>query len=745
MKRCPECRRDYYDDSLMYCLDDGTALLEGPSSRDETATVLFHSPASGKESLGNLPAERTRFVGRAKELNDCIALIRETRLLTITGFGGCGKTRLAIKCAEAIVESSSDGAWFVDLQTITDEGLVLPAVARVFDLRQDGSTNLSDVLVRHIGARSPTIILDNCEHILAPMARIVDDLLTQCLNVRVVATSREPLGVDGEKIFSLQPLSIPNAASTKQEELVRSDAVDLFVDRAGIALMGFQLTDDNFASVAEIVQKLDGIPLAIELAAARLKVLSVDQINAKLDQRFKLLAASGSARTSRHQTLHAAIQWSHDLLSEDEKILLHALSVFVGGCDLDEITGVCGRFDEFTTLDLLARLVDKSFIIVEPGTGTDKRYKLLETVREFALARLSENGEEEATRRRHLRAMLDVAERAYDGRIAREEEWAKVLELETANMQHALEFARLHDGESYLKLAGALGWYWTARSLIAEGREHLSGALLATSREPARPERARALWAAAHIQAWRGDLVTAQQWMDEALDSCRELGDTPEVALVLEGIGWSQFSSGKDEEACASFEECLRIQLAGDDPILINRANVGLAQVLVALGRIDEARPMSLEIIEFSKSHGDKRNEHFGWHYLADCALIEGDCVESLELYQRSLELAAEIGDRIETAFEVQGVAMSLAGLGRYRDAEVLEAAVRMEMERIGADLHVRFWDALLEKYLGPARVHLGTHGIESARREGGAMSFEDTISMGLEIDPADASDSGDG
>ncbi len=743
MKRCPDCRRDYFDDSLVYCLDDGTALLEGPASADEPVTAIFRSAVvGGTKVAGNLPAERTRFVGRVTELKDCIDMVSETRLLTITGFGGCGKTRLAIKCAEALVKDLRDGAWFVDLQAITDESMVLPAIARVFELREDKGTDLLDSLVQHVGIRRPIIIVDNCEHILKPAARVVDDLLTRCYNLRVVATSREPLNVQGEKIYALQPLTVPDIKNIENGALIRSDAVDLFADRGGIALTGFELTADNFATVAEIVQKLDGIPLAIELAAARLRVLSVDQINEKLDQRFKLLAGAGGAHASRHQTLHAAIQWSYDPLSRDEKSLLRALSVFAGSCDLDEITSVYGRFDEFTTLDLLAKLVDKSLVIVDPSHRTQKRYKLLETVRQFAQSLLDEKSEAETFRRAHMQAMLVVAERAYDGRIASEGEWANVLELESGNMLQALAFARLHDAETYLKLAGALGWFWTARSHIAEGREHLSAALLATSPEPARPNRARALWAAAHIQAWRGDLVTAQHWMDEALKSCRELGDTPEVALVLEGIGWSQFSSGKDEEACASFEECLRLQKAAGDPVLINRANVGLAQVLVALGRIDEARPMSLEIIEFSKPRGDKRNEHFGWHYLADCALIAGDCVESFKLYQRSLALAAEIGDRIETAFEVQGVAMSLAGLDLAEQAEILSLAVQAEMDRLGADVHVTFWDALLEKYLSPARRALGQEGIEAASLKAASMSFQDAVAMALEIDVGRASNS---
>ena len=733
MKRCPQCKRDYRDETLLYCLDDGTRLLDG-SAAGESVTQLFHqAPRLIDRAGGDLPAERTRFIGRKSELSDCVELLRITRLLTITGFGGCGKTRLAIKSAEAAADSFTDGTWFVDLEPVADQNMVVSAIGRAFQLREAGA-NVADTLVRQIGQSRLLIILDNCEHILSGVVAIVDELLTRCPGVRIIATSREPLNVQGEKVFSLQPLAVPNISGSRNDYAVNSDAVDLFVDRAAIAQTGFALSDRNLPTVVDIVTKLEGIPLAIELAAARLRILSIDQINEKLDQRFRLLAGASTSRVSRHQTLHAAIQWSYDPLSDDEKGLLRTLSVFSGSCDLDEITAVHGRFDEFTTLDALARLVDKSLVIVESERGSQKRYRLLETVREFAVAILSQNGEEAEVRRAHLKTMLGLAESAYQGRISNEDEWADVLELETSNMQQALEFARVNDSDAYLKLAGALGWYWTARSHISEGREHLSAALKSTSRDPARVDRARALWAAAHIEAWRGNLDAANLWMEEALECCGNLGDTSEVAIVLEGIGWSQFSSGKDEEACASFEECLRIQRAGGDPFLINRANVGLAQTLVALGRIDEARPMAREIIEFSTAHADKRNEHFGWHYLADCALIEGDYKGSLELYKKSLALAAETGDKIETAFEIQGVAMSLAGLGRSREAELLEAAVGAEMNRIGADIHVRFWDALLEKHLGEARGELGTEAAREARSEGASIGFIDAVAVALRV-----------
>ncbi|HVF40622.1 MAG TPA: NB-ARC domain-containing protein [Gemmatimonadaceae bacterium] len=729
MKRCPECRRDYHDETLLYCLDDGTALVDGPASGEALTAIQYLDLSVTDSSHGNLPGERTRFVGRARELDECVEMLASTRLLTITGFGGCGKTRLAIKIAEAIRKDFRGGAWFVDLSAVVDESMIVPTIARVFELREDLGIEPLQNLVRHIGSNSPLLVLDNCEHILPAARRRVDEILSRCVNAKIITTSREALNVQGERVFALQPLTVPAGPA-----LAKSDAVDLFADRAAVAQNGFAVSENNLAVVTDIVRQLDGIPLAIELAAARLRVLSLDQIHTKLQERFRLLAAADSTRAARHKTLQAAIQWSYDPLSDDEKLLLQALSVFAGGCDLDGITKVFGCLDDFATLDLLTKLVDKSLVIVESGHGSENRYRLLETVRQFVSSLLSED-ETEKLRQAHLQTMLARAETAYHNRIASEDEWADILEVETSNLQQALEFVRQRDADLYLQLAGALGWFWKVRSRIAEGREHLSAALAGTSHAPARPHRARALWTAAHILSWAGEVEAAERFTEEALASCEELGDSQEVGLVLEGIGWSQFSIGKDEEACASFEECLRIQKSFGDPILINRANVGLAQMLVALGRIDEALPMSREIIEFSERHGDKRNEHFGWHYLADCALIEGDCAESLKRYKRSLALAAETGDKIETAFEIQGVAMSLAGLGESNEAEVLNAAANAEMDRIGADVHARFWDALLEKYLGRATQDLGPDGSVPARNEGALLTFDEAIARALRVD----------
>jgi tetratricopeptide (TPR) repeat protein len=299
-------------------------------------------------------------------------------------------------------------------------------------------------------------------------------------------------------------------------------------------------------------------------------------------------------------------------------------------------------------------------------------------------------------------------------------------------MRVALEFARHTDPEQYLRLVGALAWFWLVRTRLFEGREHLTVALASSAIEPARPSRARALWGAAHTLAWQGESAAARAWMDEALGTWRALGDTREIALALEGIGWTHFFSSEDEAACVAFEECLRLQRATGDQHLIIRAMVGLAQVLVALGRTTEAKPMAQEIIQFAKSHSDKRSEHFGWHYLADCELILGNCVDSLPLYQQSLILANSIGDKVEISFEVQGVAMSLAGLGERKLALQLGGAVKAEWERIGVDIHVRFWDALLDRYINAAREKLGTADAEAAWNEGREIAFDDAVKWAL-------------
>jgi non-specific serine/threonine protein kinase len=508
----------------------------------------------------------------------------------------------------------------------------------------------------------------------------------------------------------------------------------LFIDRAQQVQGEFALTKSNASSIAEICRKLDGIPLAIELAAARVKILTTEQILSKLDDRFKLLSTTGRGVPTRHQTLRAVIEWSYDHLSDEERLVIRALSVFAGGWTLPLAASVARGFDEFEMLDLHSQLVDKSIAIVEAERAAIRRYGFLETVRQFLAEQLNQNSEDKLVRAAHFSAILSLAEQAYTERIAKEEYWSEQLEVERDNLRVALEYARATDAENYLQLVGALGWFWVARTHLFEGYEHLKAAVDSSSLEPPRPARARVLWGAAQILAIRGNATEAHTLMDEALRTWRELGDTHELALALEAVGWSHFFSGEDEEALKVFEECLRLQQATGDRHLIIRAMVGLAQILVALGRTDEAIPMSREIIEFSKEHNDKRSEHFGWHYLADCELILGNCQESLELYKQSLELAHALGDKVEIGCEIQGVAMSLAGLGQKERAVRFAAAVRAEWDRIGVDIQVPFWDALQDRYIGSAKRGLEPEDYEREWSKGRSMSFDDAVTLALDV-----------
>ena len=710
------------------------ALAKSPSDRFDTvgqfadaiAEAITATTAAGAAAVGprphNLPRIRTQFVGRDREIAECSRLLERSELLTLTGIGGAGKTRLALELAERSLDAYRDGAWFVDLAPLTDGTRVSAALAAALGIKEVAGEALIDTIANGIRAKRLLIVLDNCEHVLDAAAHLVNQLL-RLEGVRVLATSREALGVEGEHVFDVGVLQ-------------DADAVRLFVDRARLAVHDFDAAGGRQTIVADICRRLDRIPLAIELAAARVRVLPIEQILAKLDDRFKLLASGGKSSLGRHQTLRATLQWSYDLLTPAERQMLRALSVFAGGWSLAHAAHVASQTeDEFETLELLARLIDKSLVIPDRAPGGDARYGLLESVRQYARECLRDAGEEPYIRSRHAATFIDLAERAYLERFDSEERSAGVLETEHDNLRAALDFLA-SDAERQLQLAGALAWFWQVRSHLLESRERLTNALAATSAAPPRASRARALWGAANTLAWQGSAAAGRPMMEEALQMWRAIDNLPEVALALDGIGWIQFIGGEDEAALATFEECLRLQREQGNAALINRAMVAVAQLLVARSRVDEARPMARQIIAFSSARQDRRNEHFGWHFLADCALIEGDCSQSLGLYQESLRHAQAIGDRLEMSFEVQGVAMSLAGLRRAEPAVRLDAAAKAEWGRIGVDLHLRFWDALLDRYVGAAQKSLGEDVAARMSQEGHAMPFDAAMSAAMAVQP---------
>jgi predicted ATPase/class 3 adenylate cyclase len=646
----------------------------------------------------NLPIAASPLLGRERELGELVQMLEDgTRLATITGTGGTGKTRLALQVAAELVERGLDAVYWVPLAGVSDPELVLPEVAQTVGARED--------LIEYLRGKRLLLVLDSFEHLLAAASGLAS-ILAASNELRVLVTSRSPLRLSAEREYPLDPLPA-------------HDAVTLFVERA--RAVGRSLAPD--ATVEAICRRLDGLPLALELAAARTKLLTPETLLGRLERALPLLTGGARDAPERQRTLRATIEWSHDLLSDESKELFARLSVFAGGFPLAASEEVCDA-----DLDRLATLVDVG--LLKP-IGDD-RFLMLETIREFAREQLETTGEADDWRRRHADFFGQLAEEAYSQRFDAEEEWSTRLELDHDDLRAALEWRAEDDPESALALAAALGWFWLSHSHLAEGKRRLEDALARF--DGAGRKRARALTWAGALAGWVGDVEGGDAKLREGVALWRELDDEREVAAALDLLGWSLFhfvSAGRDEESLEAFEESLAIwRRLGDRPGEL-RALVGVCQLLVALGEVDRAEPLSLELLELSRGR-DLRSEHFAHHFVADCALIRGDCALAEERYRESLRAALPLGDVVETSFEVQGVGMALAGQGDRALGIRLAAAGAAVWAYLGVQISIAFWDALLDRYIGTAREELGADG-DAAWEEGRQLPFDDAVALALQ------------
>ncbi len=473
--------------------------------------------------------------------------LRHQYLLTLTGAGGVGKTRLALQVAAQVFEVFKDGVWLVQLASVSDPSLVPQTVASALGVREQAGRPLQATLVDHLQAKHALLLVDNCEHLLTACATLVEALLVACSSLRSLATSREPLGLTGELIYRVPSLSFPDLHDgVSVERLAAHEAVRLFVERAAFALPDFVLTPENAHPVAEICRRLDGIPLAIELAAARVKGASVRQIAARLDDRFRLLARGSTTALPRHRTLRAAMDWSYDLLSEPERTLLRRLTVFADGWTLEAAEAVCtgDGIAGADVADLLTRLVDQSLAVMERQDG-DTRYRLLETVRQYGWEKLTEMGETGPVRERHAHWYLNLAEQAEPMlRGPQQSVWLARLEADHGNLRAALEWSRngSEDRDQLLRLAGALWRFWNVRGYLSEGREWLQAALEGSSDAPA-ALRAKAVFGAGVLAFWQRDNIRAGPLIEQALALTRDLNDGPAMAdcpRILAQVLWER-------------------------------------------------------------------------------------------------------------------------------------------------------------------------------------------------------------
>ena len=646
-----------------------------PTLPDTPSSDLPDSPPSSP--LRRLPCALTTLVGRSSEMEQVVTALRATRLLTLTGLGGVGKTRLAIAVAGEMAEHYPEGVCFVDLAPISDPDLIVQTAGAALQVRETSGRSPSAALLEWLKSKTLLLLLDNCEHLLDGCARFADDLLRNCRGVSVLATSRQALGLTGETVRAVPPLATPvladfapDASSARKEWLSllsEYEAVQLFVTRAQQTLPAFQMSAHNARVIAQICVHLDGIPLALELAAARVGSLAVEEINSKLDNRFRLLTRGSRAALPRQQTLRALMDWSYDLLNAGEKALFCRLSVFAGGWTLQAVMEVCAEeglegeeaFEAWEGLDLLTSLVDKSLVLATSEAG-QTRYDLLETVRQYARDRLAESGTESAWRAAHCRYFLRVAEEAAEKLKGPDQvSWLQRLETEHDNLRAALDFC-LYAPEgalSGLQLAGDLQQFWWLHGHWSEGRNRLTAALGRPEAQEVTEERARALIGAGSLTWMQGDYAGARSFYESALTLGRNLGNRRVIAGTLGNMGTVATLQSDYAAARSCFEESLAIKRELGDKRDIANSLSGLGTVAMEQGDYATARLLGEESLALGQELEDQDRIARSLINLGNVALLQSDYLAARSLFEQSLTIKRELGDR-------RGIANVLSGMG---------------------------------------------------------------------------------
>jgi predicted ATPase/DNA-binding SARP family transcriptional activator len=597
----------------------------------------------------NLPCPLSTFVGRKSLVDTLQRRLRETRLLTLTGPAGIGKSRLAVELAARVFGDHRDGVFLVELASLAKAAMVPEHLLSTLSGSGAEGDSVIQALRAHVGTRRILLVLDNCEHLTTACASVAESLLTCCPNLRIVATSREPLDVPGECVSRIPPLAVPPLPPPPLPALVEYEAARLLIDRVLAADADIVLSEDDALPLAQLCNRLDGVPLALELVAPRVRALSLAEMAAHLEHGLGLLRDDITDGLAHHRTLRAAVDWTYDSLTGREQFLLDSLSVFAGGASFDAILEVC-ESDALPSSDLLAVLrvlVDRSLVGVDrraPAT----RYYLLATLRMYGQERLAERGDLGRLHRRHLRWALRLAERAEPGLLGPDQgRWLQDLDREHENLRAALSWA-MADGsyEEALLLATAVAHFWEVRGHLEEGKKWLSMALEAGAAQPP-ALRAKALTAMGILSTQKGDLDLARAAYEEGLVIRRSIGDDAGIATALLGLGNLAVLQGTYEEACALYEDCLRIGRELHDLRILGATLANLGSVVHRQGHLDEARALYTESLDARERLGDTQGVAECLGNLGFLALADGDCAEGRRLGERSLSLRSELGDQV--------------------------------------------------------------------------------------------------
>jgi predicted ATPase/DNA-binding CsgD family transcriptional regulator len=703
------------------------------------AAGLLGSPTETLDSPAftprhNLPAQVTSFIGRQREIAEIQQLLSTSRLLTLSGPPGTGKTRLALQVASQVLHQFEDGVHFVELAPISDPQFVPITIAQVFDLGESGSQSLVENLKNHLGSKQLLLVLDNYEQIIET-APLVSALLSAAPGLKVLVTSRQVLQVYGEQEYLVPPLAVPDLGSANGPgALSQYEAVELFRQRAQAVKPDFTLTEGNASTIAEICVRLDGLPLAIELAAARSKLLSAEMIRGRLESRLEMLTSGARDLPSRLQTLRGTIDWSYDLLDEGEKVLLARLSVFQGGRTIESAEEICAPGLSIPVIDGLESLLNKSLLYQEGGPGGEPRFLMLETIHEYAREKLAESGEEGKLQRRHAAYFERLAEQAETGLLGAEQgDWFERLRSEHDNLRTALAFTlRSNESELGLQIVGALRDFWFYTGHVGDGLGWIERSLeSAIGDSPAL--RAKALNAAGWLSFIQGDFERGKLFNREALALYQELGDEANSAWALVFLG-SQCSGSLSEikEGFALSEEALVLFRAQDDKPGIIRA----LNTLGELARIDGDFDRAGKAYEGSLSHcrdlGDRLREAFAIGNLGTVAQHQGNYEGAESRIKKSLALGKDLNIKYLLAIDLAILSGPAVARGYPERAAQLLGASDAVLKTMGLGKQPADQPAI-DRYEAAVREQLGEEAFKSALAKGQAMSLEQAIAFALE------------
>ena len=630
-------------------------------------------PLRSLEALpNNLPLQITSFVGRDIDILNVSELLAKHRLVTLVGAGGVGKTRLALQVGADLLDRYEDGVWLVELAPLSDNDLIPSTVASIFHVSEAANRTMTEAIVHALKARRALIIFDNCEHVVEPAARLIDAILRSCPHVRIIATTRQGLGIAGEAVHRVASLAVPESSGRlTAEEAMRHGAIALFVERAIAATESFRLTDENAPVVARLCNRLDGIALAIELAAPRLKALSLEQLEARLSERFRILTGGSRTALPRQQTMRALVDWSYDLLTDDEKMLFRRVAVFAGGWSLDAASAVCSdeKIEDWVVLDLLQSLVDKSMVVAKLS-GSEQRYRLLESTRQYAHELLEKSGELEPMQVRHAKWFLDFARRATSLRETMPTKaWLALIDPELDNIRAALDWAlaEKHDVELGSALAANMFDYWSSAAYDAEGRARVEAAL-ALSGEIASKQTIARLWTGRYrlqgiaMMSW----PSLREFAEHALKLYRELGDVAGIQQSLVQIAETCLRQFHHEEARRYLDEALALAEKMGNQNRVAGVKSAMARNLHFAGNTAEARSLYAEALAIARACGNDRVRSTVVGNLAEIEFQSGDVARAIELALENLDVVTSnryIGHNNLAAY--------LIALGRHDEARL--------------------------------------------------------------------------